>query len=285
MEIDFPINDVEKLKVLEADFRAHSRGGIWEGQVAAIDGVHFAQLAPSKKDVEDPMKYYVARKDEYALLCMAMCDAHRRFLFYDISKCATTHDSLAWVGTSMGARVGRGDLPSPFFINGDSAFTLSNSMTTPSGDPKLDAFDFHQSSNRMPIECAFGMLVRRWGVFWRPLSIRFNRRAALIGACMRLHNFCIDRRLQEVALPQYGGLTEIQPGRLHTTPLFDAMGRPVHFLDIERGPRTDYRRMPKSTRRDELVALVAGSGLHRPPPQRKELQQKAKKKRGGNHRR
>ena len=102
---------------------------------------------------------------------------------------------------------------------------------------------------------------------------------------MRLHNFCIDRRLQEVALPQYGGLTEIQPGRLHTTPLFDAMGRPVHFLDIERGPRTDYRRMPKSTRRDELVALVAGSGLHRPPPQRKELQQKAKKKRGGNHRR
>ena len=84
-----------RVKELEADFRAASRGGCWEGQVGAIDGVHFAMRAPSKKDVPDPMKYFVAGKDEYAILCIAVCDAHRRFTSYDISKSATTHDSSA----------------------------------------------------------------------------------------------------------------------------------------------------------------------------------------------
>ena len=38
----------------------------------------------------------------------------------------------------------------------------------------------------MVIECAFGVLVQLWGVFWRPLEVKFRRRSALIGATMRL---------------------------------------------------------------------------------------------------
>lgn len=34
LPVDFPIDDVEKLKRLEAEFRSQSRGGIWEGQVS-----------------------------------------------------------------------------------------------------------------------------------------------------------------------------------------------------------------------------------------------------------
>ena len=30
--------------------------------------------APSNSDVDNPLKYHVARKDEYALLMIAMCD-------------------------------------------------------------------------------------------------------------------------------------------------------------------------------------------------------------------
>ena len=66
-------------------------------------------------------------------------------------------------------------------------------MVTPSGDPALDDYDYFQSSNRMPIECAFGIIYQRWGVLWRPLRYRFDRRAPLVGACIRLHNFCIDQ--------------------------------------------------------------------------------------------
>ena len=65
-------------------------------------------------------------------------------------------------------------------------------MVVPSGMSADDAFDFYQSSARMPIECSFGILVRRWGILWRALEVRFDRRAATVGACMRLHNYCIN---------------------------------------------------------------------------------------------
>ena len=56
IKIEFPLKDVSKLCVLEAEFRAASRGGIWKGQVGAVDGVHFPMLAPSESDVPDPMR-------------------------------------------------------------------------------------------------------------------------------------------------------------------------------------------------------------------------------------
>ena len=57
----------------------------------AIDGVHFAITSPSELDVPNPMRYHVARKGEFALLCMAGCDAARRFLYFDIIRCAEPH--------------------------------------------------------------------------------------------------------------------------------------------------------------------------------------------------
>ena len=49
IKIEFPLKDVAKLKVLEAEFRAASRGGIWKGQVGAVDGVHFPMLGPGER--------------------------------------------------------------------------------------------------------------------------------------------------------------------------------------------------------------------------------------------
>lgn len=237
---------------------------------------------PTNDEVDDAQRYFVSRKDEYALLCMALCDADRRFTWYDISCAPTTHDSLAWEATELGQRVRNGALPQPFFINADSAFSLSPSVIVPSGDRHHDDFDFHQSSNRMAIECTFGILVRRWGVLWRPLMVRFDRRAPLVGACIRLHNYCIDRRIPEVRYRSKGGLSRIQPARWAATPLFDREGRPVDYLKIERGPRTNARDAPPSTtyRRDQLVDIVNSSGLCR-PALRQGLHQKKKRKRGG----
>ena len=49
IKIQFPIDDPEKLATLEAEFRSTSRGGVWRGQVAALDGVHFAMQAPTNQ--------------------------------------------------------------------------------------------------------------------------------------------------------------------------------------------------------------------------------------------
>ena len=56
ISVEFPIDDVDKLRVLEAEFRAASRKGVWRGQVGCVDGVHFAMQAPTKDDVKDPLK-------------------------------------------------------------------------------------------------------------------------------------------------------------------------------------------------------------------------------------
>ena len=50
--------------------------------------------APGNHEVPNPMRYYVARKAEYALLCMAMCDADRRFTVYRAPSVATRSESL-----------------------------------------------------------------------------------------------------------------------------------------------------------------------------------------------
>ena len=282
---EFPIDDPEKLATLEAEFRSRSYGGIWEGQVAALDGVHFPMICPSDTDVPDSGRYHVSRKDEYALLCMALCDADRRILWYDMSQVSTTHDSLAWSLTPLGGRINNGELPAPYFINADAAFGLSPSMITPSGLPEHDDFDYHQSSNRMPIECAFGILLQRWGVLWRPLRCRFDRRAKLIGACIRLHNLCVDERIAEETRFS-GGYGEVQPGRWEEAPLFDKEGRPVDRLDIEVGDgdmrRVRDRRRTKNETREKLVELVARSGLKRPALRRGEFKRKrGRGKRGG----
>lgn len=288
LQIKFPLDDPEKLAVLESEFRAASIGGVWEGQVGCVDGVHFEMQAPSKRDVADPQKYHVMRKDCYALLAIAVCDQARRFTFYEISKSSTSHDSLAWDTSTLGARVKAGELRAPYFINGDSAFSCSDSLVTPiGGGTEQDTFDYHQSSNRMPIECAFGVLYQRWGILWRPLRMAFPRRSAVIGCLMRLHNLCIDRRIEEETkwvkgLPSGHWLGEVQPDRWAWSVKYDKEGRPVEALQTEvdnsRAARRE-RGAAVSVTRERLVELVKGSGIRRPPlPTR--LVKKVKKKRG-----
>ncbi len=157
--MEFPIDDLNKLEILEAEFAAKSRRQVWRGQVAAIDGCHFPQKNPGKA-VRNPNKYYVQRKAMHALLAIASCDTHRRFLDVDISQVPTTHDSVAFRHSDLGTRIIRDELPDPYFFNGDSAFVISRSMITPTNTPEFTDFDFEQSSNRMAIECAFGSFLR-----------------------------------------------------------------------------------------------------------------------------
>lgn len=182
---------------------------------------------------------------------------------------STSHDSTAWTASKLGAQVDSGELPAPYFLMGDNAFVLSNSMVVPSGTSVDDAFDHYQSSQRMPIECSFGILVRRWGVLWRALEVRFDRRAATVGACMRLHNFCINHSIG-FDLQERGRYGELQPGRWDVTPKIDKDGRPVEYLR-SRFQHSGQEPQPNPTdqanyRRIFLKARVQENALQRPAP-------------------
>ena len=57
-----------------------------------------------------------------------------------------------------------------------------------------DSFNFFQSQVRINIECAFVMLVHRFGILQKaiPVNICINKTTSLILAICKLHNFCIE---------------------------------------------------------------------------------------------
>jgi DDE superfamily endonuclease len=55
------------------------------------------------------------------------------------------------------------------------------------------AFNHILSSQRIAIERAFGVLIRRWGILWRPISFSLCKVAKIVRVCAMLHNICVDR--------------------------------------------------------------------------------------------
>eukprot|EP01043_Picozoa_sp_COSAG02_P011436 COSAG02_NODE_421_length_22605_cov_158.841198_2_plen_134_part_00 len=56
-----------------------------------------------------------------------------------------------------------------------------------------DALNYCQSAHRTCVERAFGGIVARWGVFWKPLRTRrSDRQMTIIRAGVALHNLCVE---------------------------------------------------------------------------------------------
>jgi hypothetical protein len=84
-------------------------------------------------------------------------------------------------------------LPPTYFGVGDDAFVNSDTLLTPWSGRGLtifqDSFNYHLSSMRQTIERAFGMFIRRWGIFNRPLTVALHKWGFIADVCARLHNF------------------------------------------------------------------------------------------------
>jgi DDE superfamily endonuclease len=135
----------------------------------------------------------------------ATCDARRRFLDVEIRHPGSTSDYLAFAVSSLHHKM-EGNNPhannQPFLkpglaLYGDNAYVNTPYMAIPfksASTPSKDAYNFYHSSLRIHIECAFGMLVHRWGILRKsiPMNIDLRKTNALVMALCRLHNFCID---------------------------------------------------------------------------------------------
>ena len=78
---------------------------------------------------------------------------------------------------------------------GDNAYVKCKYMATPIKDACLgfeNDYEFHHSQCRIIIECAFGILVHRWGIFWEPSFIVYCRVVPLMTCLCKLYNFCVD---------------------------------------------------------------------------------------------
>jgi len=169
--------------------------------LGALDGIAVKQEQPADGDVPRVADHY-CRKGFYALNVQAICDAEYRFLWMSCLSPGSVHDATAFASTGLGRRFALVSdsevlqlVADGFCIAADEAYGASEVLAVPwsgggGGDVWRDGYNFYQSSARMHIEQSFGLLVWRWGVFWRPLRVPFRKRPGLIRACFKLHNHC-----------------------------------------------------------------------------------------------
>jgi len=118
-----------------------------------------------------------------------------------------------------------------------------------------DDYNFYHSQLRIRVECAFGMLVGRWGILRAaiPQNISISRTISLVHALAKLHNFCINETLEPEGIPETMMLDEhyliLQPEGYLTMDVNDnGVSVPVGLMDCGHH-RKD---MPKANRRQIL---------------------------------
>lgn len=207
IRIKFPRKPSECKAASEA-FQNISRPRI-QGCLGAIDGILIKIHAPNVKN----NARYRSRKGFFGLNVQAVCDASKRIIHLSVKTPGRTNDARAWRQSELYRAMTDGRWPAGYFLVGDAAYGNTETMLSPftstqmnkaarlRGDSKReDAFNFYQSQMRIRIECAFGEIVGRWGVLWKPLRHKMERTTQIISCCFKLHNFCVDVREEEMSL-------------------------------------------------------------------------------------
>jgi hypothetical protein len=190
--------DEEDLKRTSEGFAKFS-GGHLKNCVMAVDGWVCKTRQPTRKEVGPAVASYRNRKQCFGIVVLAGCDADCRFTMLSVKSSGSTHDCTAWDSTIIKQYIMDNHLlPLRYYVIGDDAFACHNQFLTPYSGSGLtcweDSFNYYLSSMRQCIERAFGMLTKRWGIFWRPLTCQFNRWSLVITVAAKLHNYCIDAK-------------------------------------------------------------------------------------------
>ena len=183
---------------------AKKSNGIMNGCIGAIDGWVVKIRCPAWSEVLNPGKYF-SRKGFYGINVQAIVAKNKKILWRSIGHKGSSHDSKVFNESGLGKYlVDHADdlYARGLYLVGDSAYALRSYMLTPHDnalpDSKEDNFNFFLSSNRIYVECAFGEIDRRWGIFWSPLEGSLQNHQYTIDAAIRMHNFIVEfRELQE----------------------------------------------------------------------------------------
>ena len=216
--IDFYGEVLQRSSEIERISRDYSEksGGIMSGCFGAIDGWLVKIKCPTLHDVNNPGKY-MSRKGFFALNVQAIVDKKKRILWRLIGEKGSAHDSTVFKNSTLYKHlmlISDELYEKRLYLVGDSAYSLRGFLLCPydnatSGSAE-DSFNYFLSSQRIYVECAFGEVDRRFGIFWRPLEGSLHNHQFTIDACLRLHNFIVDFREGAEALGDTGILNEIE---------------------------------------------------------------------------
>ena len=156
-----------------------------------------------------------------------------------------------------------------YFILGDSAYAIESFIIPPYALTEVrtsqDDFNLFHSSARITVECAFGEINMRWGIFWKPLRCSVDNATVIIEGAMRLHNFlveCRDENLTPLDISVKQRIFNDDCINMGAYPIISGNDgtRPVGRPRVE---EREYR-LQGLKLRDNLRLDIAGCDMHRP---------------------
>ena len=202
-QITYPSSVGEQEKIVAGFEKASSVG--FNVCAGAVDGILIWMQKPNVNEAKrvgvDQKKFLCGRKHKSGLNCQAVADVNGKILDISVVYGASAADCVAFEASDLHARLEDGLLQNGYVLFGDNAYMNSYFMATPysnvSGNPNKkteDNYNFFHSQLRIRVECAFGMLVARWGILRMAISnkITVTRTIALVNTLARLHNFCLE---------------------------------------------------------------------------------------------
>ncbi|CAM9931598.1 unnamed protein product, partial [Heterosigma akashiwo] len=199
LNIFFPRDHAAQMKIADG-FKRKSGHGVMSGCAGCVDGLLVQIRLPRSTETNAASKYFSGHYQMNGLNVQAMCDALLRFTWMSCKCPGSTSDSMAFLLSSLPMLLSC--LSPGLYILGDAAYSCTDVLLTPyigvlpPGSPE-DSYNFYLSQLRIRIEMAFGLLTTKWRILRQPLEVPLNRAPKIIFACMKLHNFCINRTLVE----------------------------------------------------------------------------------------
>jgi hypothetical protein len=181
----------DSLQLISRKFEA--KHGI-PSNMGAIDCSHIAILAP----YHDPFSYY-NRKGFHSCHLQVIVDTDTLIWDYDFGVAGSVHDFTVFQQSSEGRKILRGDYLE-YKIIGDAAYPCRTWNWVPFKGSAVELppfkqhWNFSQSSTRMCVERALGVLKGRWRIFLRKIEMPLENVGSIVATCVCLHNLCIMHR-------------------------------------------------------------------------------------------
>jgi hypothetical protein len=203
LRICFPQTE-EEVTAAVAGFASVSTEGAIKNCVGVVDGYLLRCRVPSKHEVKNVRSFFSGHYQCYGVNIQAACDHHCRFINFAFAAPGVTGDRDAIKQCSLYQLIEC--LPTGYCVIGDAAYQPTEHMVPVYQGaeklvPKYDNFNFFASQCRIRIEMAFGMMQGKWGILQRPLSCSISNMLWLVQAIARLHNYCINKRLEASKSP------------------------------------------------------------------------------------
>ena len=195
------LDDQEAMQKVSDGFSRRSNG-VFKGGIGALDGWLVRIIRPCWwRDGFKNITAFFSRKGFYALNVQVIVDDKKRVLWLSYSHKGGSHDSSSFRSTRLYdhlKKMASQLLEKGFFIIGDYAYCIESFLIPPYDNafPKTsdDDFNFFHSSARITVECVFGEIDMRWGIFRKRLNCKLEHAAIIIEGAMRLHNYLVDYR-------------------------------------------------------------------------------------------